>query len=416
MSIRCFTRCIACATFVAAALIGVSAGASAATSSGGKSYKGVVIKVGGFILGSSFAGAQVGAQARFAAANASGKLKGAKIDYVGTTNDPGDPADALSAQRQMVEQNGVQVVVPDLGADTNAQFLTSQKVPWVGAGYDTSVCATSSSETMWGFGYDGCLVPSKPQIVPDGYSELYKYVSTKLGVKHPTMTVISADNQSGMNAAKGSASGAQGAGFTVVSAKGNVPTTVSDYSPYVSNWLTSAKGKQPQVITCLIAAQCIDVYNALKTGGFTGIYYHTLGDVSALAKTFAGSLSSALYNPAPSAAYTTMQNQVEAFAPGTPLTSYSILPSYFAGDMFVQALEGLEKAGKPLTTTNIRQQLASQTWKIPGLVGPISYPKSSIVPTPDCSALVQYAADGSGAQVIAPYACSTKTYKVDPNL
>ncbi|MDA8047007.1 MAG: ABC transporter substrate-binding protein [Actinomycetota bacterium] len=425
MPMRRFSRGAAAVAVVAATFTACSSSSkpgsatptSAATSgSGSKTYSGVVVKVGGFFSTSQFAGADIGAEARFARANSTNELNGAKIDYVGTTNDPFDPASSLTAIRQMVGQEGVEAIVPDLSPFNNGQFLASSQIPYVGYAFDGTYCTTSASQSVWGFGYNGCLVPNDPPYVPDAYANAYKEFSTKLGITHPTVTIISANNQSGEDAAKFGGSSAEGAGFDVVYAKGTVPQTVSDYTPYVQQWMTSANGGQPNVVICLIAAQCISIYPALKAAGFKGYFYSTLGDLAALAKPLAGSYSSALYNPAPSAAYTQMVNDINSFKAGTALTPYSVIPGYLAADMFVSAIQQVEKQGKTLNSTNLQEALDHQTWQDGSLAGPTKYPQSAVSPTPSCGALIQYAADGSGAQVVEPFSCSYKTYPVDPKL
>ncbi len=424
MSVLGYARVIAAAAVLAGTVAACSSsksGSSATTAatsaastggSGTKSYSGVVVKVGGFLSTSQFAGADIGAEARFARADSANELAGAKISYVGTTNDPFDPASSLTAIRQMVGQEGVQAIVPDLSPFNNGQFLASSQIPYVGYAFDDTYCTTSASQTVWGFGYNGCLVPSHPPYMSDSYANAYKEFSAKVGDAHPTVAIFSADNQSGVDTAKFNATAAAGAGFDVVYAKGVVPTTVSDYTPYVQQWMTSAKGAQPNVIVCLISSQCISIYPALKAAGFKGYYYSTLGDISALAKSLAGSFSSTLYNPAPSSAFTQMQNDINSFKAGTPLTPYSVIPGYLAADMFVTALQQIEKQGKSLTSTNIQYALDHQTWQDGSLAGPTEYPQSAVAPTPSCGALIQYAADGSGAQIVEPYSCSSKTFPV----
>ena len=114
-----------------------------------------MIKVGGFFSTSQFAGADIGAEARFDRANKEDQLDGARIDYVGTTNDPFDPASSLSALRQMVGDEGIDAIVPDLSPFNNAQFLASSKMFYVGYAFDDSYCTSGVSQPVWGFGYNG---------------------------------------------------------------------------------------------------------------------------------------------------------------------------------------------------------------------------------------------------------------------
>jgi hypothetical protein len=280
----------------------------------------------------------------------------------------------------------------------------------VGYAFDSTYCSLTPSTAVWGFGYNGCLVSAAPKEMPDGLGLLYKYVSGKTGKPHPSIVLFSGDSQSGKNV-RFDASEAEGVGFDVVYAKGSVQVPTSDYTPYVQEWLTAAGGSQPDVIACFMAAQCIPIWQALKAARYRGAYFHTLGDVAVLAKSMAGTLTAASYDTAPNPALTQMQDDLDAVAPGTKPVGYANVPAYFAADMFIQALK---QVGRDITPEAVQQALAHITWQIPGLVGPVQYPQSTAVATPSCGELLAAASDGSGYQILEPYACSYKTYAVDP--
>jgi hypothetical protein len=90
---------------------------------------------------------------------------------------------------------------------------------------------------------------------------------------------------------------------------------------------------------------------------------------------------------------------------------YSNVQAYFSADMFIQALK---KVRRPITREAVQHVLATQTWEIPGLVGPIRYPASTVSPSPRCSQLVQAKADGSGYAPVSSYTCSERQYKLNP--
>src|SRR5271154_5627612 len=98
-----------------------STAAGAATTSRG--FDGKTIKVAGIYNASNFAGAEVGAQAVFKQVNATNYLKGVKIQFVGMQNDQGDPATALTEMRQLVTQDQIFAVVPDLSSVNPQQYL-----------------------------------------------------------------------------------------------------------------------------------------------------------------------------------------------------------------------------------------------------------------------------------------------------
>ena len=89
--------------------------------------------------------------------------------------------------------------------------------------------------------------------------------------------------------------------------------------------------------------------------------------------------------------------------------------TYFAADMFIQALKTVvKKSGvKGITPEAVQKVLSTQTWQIKGLVGPIKYPAATVVSTPACGELITSSGTAPWT-VIEPYACSYKQYKIDP--
>jgi ABC-type branched-subunit amino acid transport system substrate-binding protein len=131
------------------------------------------------------------------------------------------------------------------------------------------------------------------------------------------------------------------------------------------------------VINCQLAARCVQIWQAVNTG------------------------------------LTQLEADLRAFKPGTKPVGYSNVPAYFAADMFIQALK---KVGPDITPEAVQQALAAQTWQIPGLAGPTEYPASTAVPTQWCQSVLQAAPDGAGYTTLEPFACSTKTYPIDPKI
>jgi ABC-type branched-subunit amino acid transport system substrate-binding protein len=395
---------------VAAALVAAFGSASIASAGISKSSSQPAVKtvvVGGLGTASLFSAAGTGAAAYFKQVNDSGVLKGIKIKYVGFTDDGGTPASTLSAARKLVTQEHVFAVVPDMSQFNPGSYFASQHVPYVGYALDASYCSVTASTSLWGFGFDGCLLATNPPRVADALGPIYKYATTKTGSTKPTFLAFSSDTQSGETAASQNAIAAKGAGFKVVYSKGALPATVSDYTPYVEQWMTANNGKPPQVIYCLLSTQCIAAWAALKAVGYTGIYYDTLGGTSALASSMAGTVTANFYNSSPNPGLTAMQNAMDALVPNTQLVGYSNVPGYFGASMFVQALK---KVGNNDTQQAVQKALATQTWQIPGLVGPIKYPASTVIPTPACLELLQDSSAGTGFTLLAPYVCTYKSF------
>jgi branched-chain amino acid transport system substrate-binding protein len=378
-----------------------------------RGFDGKTIKIAGMGLGSNFAAADIGTKARFKRANDTNELKGIKLEYTEFADDKGDPATATSEARRLVTQEGIFAIVPNFSATNPGPYLNQQHVPYVGFAFDNTYCSQKPTTALYGFGYNGCLVPADPKVMPDSYAQLYKYVSEKTGKKHPSMVLFSNDNQSGKNSSRFGASAAQGAGFKVVYAKGAVPMVTSDYSPYVQTWMTADGGNQPDEIHCLLAVQCLEIWNALKAAGFKGTFWTSLA-LDLFTKPLAGTVATGFYNTAPNPGLTQMQKDLDAVSQGKPPGTF-FFAAYFAADMFIQGVKNaMKKVGaKNLTPEAVQQALAKQSWEIKGLIGPTKYPASTVVPTPSCNELLT-SSGGTTWDIAVPYACSYERIPIDP--
>jgi branched-chain amino acid transport system substrate-binding protein len=401
----------AVAALVAAVMATGVSGASGAPSVRG--FDGTTIKVAGMGIASNFAGADIGTKARFKRANDTNEVPGVKFQYTEFADTNSDPAVATSQARRLVEQLGVFAIVPDLSAENPGPYLNQQHVPYVGFAIDGTYCSSKPTTQLYGFGFSGCAVPSAAPVVPDGLAQEFAYVVKKTNKPHPTITLFSNDDQSGKTSAKYGATEAQGAGFKVVSSKGNVPMTTSDYSPYVAQWLASDGGKQPDDIHCLLATQCLPVWDALKAAGFKGTFETPLG-IDIFAKPLSGTIASGFFNTQPNPGLTQMKADFTAVsAPATtPIFSEE---TYFAADMFIQGVKTVvqQHGRKGITPEAVQRALSTQTWQIKGLVGPTNYPASTVASTPVCGELITSSGTAPWT-VITPYACSSKQYKIDP--
>jgi branched-chain amino acid transport system substrate-binding protein len=399
--------------FVVALLVAGLAVAAAPIASGGSSVRGFdgsTVKIAGMGTAANFADADLGTKARIQRFNDDREIKGVEIEYLEFADDKQDPALATSEARRLVTQEQVFAIIPDLSAVNPGPFLNQQHVPYFGWAFDNTYCSQKPSTKLYGFGYNGCLVPADPPKMPDSFANVYKYVSEKTGEEHPSIVLFSNDNQSGKNSAKNQALSAKGAGFDVVFAEGVVPLTVSDYSPYVQEWLQADDGEQPDEIHCLLSVQCLPIWRAVEAAGFTGTYWTPLY-TDLLVDPLAGTVASGFYNIETNAGYTQMQEDLEAVEPGTDPSSANAA-AYFAADMFISALKKVVKQGgkKAITPEAVQKAAANQTWQIKGFVGPTVYPASTVVPTPSCSALLEDA-DGSSWATVEPFTCYKKTFK-----
>lgn len=398
-----------------AGLLAVAVGLAGATIAPGASgvpsvrgFDGTTIRTAGIGGATNFTNADLGTKARYQRANETNELKGIKLEYTEFADDKQDPATATSEVRRLVTQEGVFAIVPDLSAVNPGDYLNQQHVPYIGWAFDNTYCSVKPTTALYGFGYNGCLVPATPPVMPNNFANSYTYVHQKTGKKHPTIVLFSNDNQSGKNATRFQATSAQGAGFKVVYAKGTVPITTADYTPYVQEWLAAAGGQEPDLMYCLLTVQCLPILEAINAAGFKGTFQTPLY-TDILVKPLKGTVASVAYNVAPNAGLTQMQKDLEAVKPGTKVSSQNAA-AYFAADMLIQALK---KVGKNITPEAVQKALANQTWAIKGLVGPTKYPASTVVSSLSCNTLAEDT-DGTAWTTAEPYTCSSKTFKLDP--
>jgi hypothetical protein len=185
--------------------------------------------------------------------------------------------------------------------------------------YDNTYCTQEPDDSIYGFGYNGCLVPEDPPVMPNSYRNLYSYVSEQTGEDEPSIVLFSSDIQSGRNSARLQRFAAEGAGFEVVYAEGVVPVQVSDYSPYVQEWLSADGGDEPDAMYCLLSIQCLDVWAAVKAAGYEGTFQTSLFS-DLLLEPLEGTVASAFYNTEPNEGLAQMEEDLEAFEPGTEVS------------------------------------------------------------------------------------------------
>jgi hypothetical protein len=379
-------------------------------------FDGTTLKVAGFANVQNFPNGATGAQARMKRFNDTNEIKGVKLQYLETADDKNnDVPTSLSEARRLVTQDQVFAIVPDLSAQAAAYFQ-AQKIPYFGWAFAPEYCSKTAKPdtTLYGFGFDGCLTPINPKVIPLSSKNFYDYVAQQTGKKHPTLMPFGSDQTSSVAAVKNNSVMLQQAGFKVVAGgAGLLPQTpVGDYSPYVQKMMTADNGGQPDAIICYLSVDCLRVWIPLSAAGYKGYYQHYLYTDS-LVKPLAGSYASVAFLPLSTTgnkALDQMKADVEAFKPGSPLDSGAVT-AYQATDMFIQALKTAAKKGKSNITQAAIQKIAmNQTWELKGFGGPTHYPEATVKSTDSCSAIVK--SNGTGWDTVAPYSCNDVAVKV----
>ena len=413
----------ACSSSGSSSSGGSSAGGSGASATGPKytkpsgsvrGFDGSTIKVGSIGVKAQLPGVEPGAKARIKRFNDTNEIPGVKLQYTEYADDKVDRATALSESRRLVTEQGVFAIVGDASSYNPLTYFQQQHVPYFGWAFDSTYCSAKPDPTIWGFGIDGCLIPSDPKKVGDSATNVYKFASQKLGQAHPTIAIFSSDSPSGQDAAKFDVPPYAGAGFDVVFAKGIIPagTPVSDYTPYVQQLLRSDKGNPPDSILCLLTTDCIPIYSLLQANQYKGLFISALYS-DLILKPMKDSAVFTAFAPFgdPTPANAQLKADLKAMK-GDQQPDIGVAVGYFSTDMFIQAVKNLVQAqGKAsISPENVQQAAAHMTWEIKGQVGPTKYPESTVLPTPLCSAVVFD--DGTAWKTVEPYSCSTKTFPV----
>jgi branched-chain amino acid transport system substrate-binding protein len=402
--------------------VGILIAASLATATPGatvtpsvRGFDGTTITLGSIGIATQFSpGVPNGVNARIKRFNDDHEIKGVKLKWTEFADDKGDPATALSETRRLVTQTGVFAIVGDTSATNAGQYLQEQHVPYFGWAFDASYCSKKVTKALYGFGYNGCLVPSDPSVMGDNGFLSYKYVSGQTGKKHPTLAIFSGDTESGKNSVKFQSIAYKGAGYDVVAKLAQIGATTSDYTPYAQTVLTSDHGKAPDAILCLLATDCIPMFDLIKANGYTGTYISSLYS-NILVKAMNGSNANVPVVPLDTTGakgLEQMKRDLDAYSPGASAKiDTPAIAGYASTDMFIQALKEVAKNGKSnITPENVQKAAATQTWQIKGLAGPTIYPQSTVSPYPTCTALT--VSDGTNWKSVEPFACSKQQYKV----
>jgi ABC-type branched-subunit amino acid transport system substrate-binding protein len=356
------------------------------------------VKVGGLGWALAYGGADVGARARFARANAEGGVNGRMINYIGMRDDNGDPNADQQAAQQLVNSDQVFAVVPVVtpvfaaGSD-----LAAAKTPFVGWALSSSFCANA-----YGFGLTGCTTPAAGTVTSNAWGLLLaKALGSAVG---KNVAVLTENTPSGQYALTTATASLQSAGFTVPFGQSALPVpAVGDYSALAGKIMAGAAGKPPDVVLAIGGYDNIALLRqALAGANYQGAFTDSIEYDPQLVSAANGVLVMLPTAPAGSAkdvpAIQQLVTDVQKVAPNQPIDS-SVIAGYLSADMFLKML-----AQVPVNPTQSRFQKAANRYiyDVPDVVGPTRFPKAHTQPTP-CGSMVQ--SDGTAFAVKVPYTC-----------
>jgi branched-chain amino acid transport system substrate-binding protein len=363
------------------------------------------ITVGGLGYAAFYQDSAVGAQARFDKANNSNEIPGGrKINFLGFRDDGSDQNKNLDEGRKLVQEDQVFAVVPVITPFLGASdFFAQNKTPFIGWGIASGFC-----ENPFGFGFSGCLTPEDPKTAASTWGELIKKGNFNGDTKGKTAAVIAEDNDSGASGVKTISASAKSGGFKVVYSKNPIPplpATVSDYTPFANEIMTSNSGEPPDVVFLTLAANNVTgLQNKLLELGYQGVLTNAVGYDPRLASGFTGTSVYIQFNAFESAQQgnTAMQqiiNEVRANKPDQMLTQ-PLLMGYLSADMFVQMLR---KTGKNLTAQRfLRAGNKNFKYDAKDLSGPVTFPAGH-TRGGTCGTLVE--SDGTNYTIKVPFDC-----------
>jgi ABC-type branched-subunit amino acid transport system substrate-binding protein len=363
------------------------------------------ITVGGLGFAGFYADSAVGAQARFDRASNSNELPGGrKINFLGFRDDGSDQSKNLDEGRKLVQEDQVFAVVPVITPFLGASdFFAQNKTPFIGWGISSGFC-----ENPFGFGFSGCLTPEAPKSAASTWGEMIKAGPFDGNSKGKTAAVISEDNDSGRAGVKVITASAKAGGLKVVYNKNSVPpapATVSDYTPFANEILTSNNGGPPDVVFVVTAVSNVTgIQNKLLELGYQGVLTNAVGYDPRLASGFRGSSVFIQFNAFESAqqgnaAMQRIIDEIRAVKPDQMLTQ-PVLAGYLSADMFIQMLK---KTGKNLTETRFARA-ANKNFKYEPkeIAGPITFPAGHATGG-TCGTLVE--SDGTNYTIRVPFKC-----------
>jgi branched-chain amino acid transport system substrate-binding protein len=411
--------------FVAAALLPVVALVAAGCGGGdgdggGGSARGVTadeVKVAGLSSLSgpaSWSGVDVGAEARIARANEEGGVAGRQIDYVGTRDDAGNPAQNLSLARKLVLNEKVFAILPATSValqPTTTNFLEQQQVPFFGWGFTPGFCGTKM-----GFGFNGCLVGDE-RVNMSLAGPAVDGLELEEG---SSVAVQSWDTSSGKSGGSQMQKGLETLGMEVPYMKTNLPATpTTDFTPYVQALLRSNGGQPPDAI--IINAGGVNdtgLTGALRAAGYQEpiiTYTSYLPDLlkgnAAFRKANDGSYVITQWLPAEfgGPAIEQIQKDLDLIGSDSAITS-NVSMGYWSADVFIQALEAV---GEDLSPERFNEVVNGGDFRYepdqdPPGVGPLEFPGNHDYASP-CAAMVQ--AKGTEFEPVLDLTCYDQVVK-----
>ncbi len=342
------------------------------------------VSVGGIVSDlPGYAGADIGAQARFARANERGGVAGRRVVSVGTER-PTDAATGTAAVGRLAPR--VFAVVPAASPVLDPGALTAARLPYFGAADDRSWTGVPL-----GYGFAGAQVPAPARTVSPAWGITLRALLG--GSRGRTFAVVTSGDPAGLAAGRTTRASMRAAGFTVPA-----PLVRTVSGPDAATIVAAG----PDGVVLLVDALSVASTTAgLAAAGYTGTvatgpaFYRP--DAPAVARGLTVLLP---YAPPEQAtrANRRLLADVEHFAAGTVVTP-GVIAGYWAADEFLALLAA---AGRGAGEAKLLRAARTLEYEVAGTVGPTRFPGAHSQPAP-CGALAQ--GDGTTYVVPVTYRC-----------
>ena len=228
-------------------------------------------------------------------------------------------------------------IVPNLSQYTPGDYLTQQNVPWFGWAFDATYCSPTPSTSLYGFGYNGCLIPPDPKRMPDSRWPALQVREREDGREEADARDVLERDRLRRNSVATQASGYAGAGFDVVYVKGLLPPPpLPDVTPYVQELLHVRRRRTARRdgVPAVRSTACPSTSSCGRTTTRAPIQSPLYSDL--LAGPLEGSVASVQLRAVRGehAAQQQMIEDIHAFKSGAAINS-GVAASYFAADMFI---------------------------------------------------------------------------------
>jgi hypothetical protein len=326
-------------------------------------------------------GAEIGAQARFARANRRGGVAGRAVIYAGNATE----ASAAGATAF--------AVVPAVSETLDTGALARLGIPFVG-----SASTTGWDANRFGFGFVGAQASLRTNVVSPAWGARLRSL---LGRAQGSTVALAVDASPLGDAREAQARASlRAAGFRVVAVVRvpAPPSPLPGLTPSAARIATAA----PAVVLLLTSPPAtVGLARLLAVVSFTGTVAADASMYQPTVPSVAEGLT--VLTPdapleQPTAATRRLAADVEAFAPGTKVTS-GIVAGYWSADLFLRMLAS---TGGRLTRARFLSVARRFEYRVPSTIGPTEFPAAHTLPIP-CGALVQ--SDGTEYIVVEPYAC-----------